>query len=280
MKHFLIILLVSSSFMYAKGQETSQEKPSKNQYLIETNFGYSYDHKDSPDTEGPVYNDPIFGVITSDFSVSLNLSKKFKTQFRYGIGASFNRSKKEINPESDVPEPGDGSTGWNNSYIGYTNSVTQSTSFSPMAFVQYSKKLADNFSLTFDLYSRYDFVNEEVKRKLNSQTGIYVGDSIDYGEIIGGGGIIGNDSIGNGNGIPVSSLNSEQTTEKHYFNLGLIPSFRYQMFDNAGVDFSFGLLQYRHKVKDSRNDQAENRTSEFRTSFAPENWTIGFWMTF
>lgn len=242
MKHFFLFFLIFSIF-----ELTAQ---TENNFILKTNIGYSYIHNDNGDVSSQSTG-LNYGEKINDLNFSVTAGKNFRSHFNYGLGLSYNTIKKEVNPENDIPE-------LNNSavYIGafsYVNSVETSRIISPIIYFQYYSNFSERIYITFDLYSKYDFDLTKTESTLyNPNFIIYSYDEFDQ---------------------------FKTEIKRQYLNVGMFPSVRINLYKNFGMDFSFGTIEYRIKTVDSRTN-IDKKTTEFNLDFNPENWKIGFYVTF
>lgn len=127
----------------------------KKDYLLRTNFGFSFAHEDMLDAGASNLGQDYYGIFKSDLTYSLNGGRKLASNFYYGLGLNYNRLKQEINPADDIPE-NKGSYGFQ-SMRSYVNSLSVNETISPFVFVQYFTNMSDRFSVAIDVYSQYDF---------------------------------------------------------------------------------------------------------------------------
>lgn len=233
---YTIIITLSFLQLYAQTEKN---------YLLRTNFNYFYNHKDELDAgNGIIPQEGVYGVKTNNLSFAITSARKFKTNFYYGLGFSYNLAKEEINPNSDVSAAsGSGYT----SNIIIQNTITNSRTYSPLVFIQYYNNLSDRFSVAIELYSKYDFSNFKTISTLT-------------------------------NFLPGYNNISEKYHKKQYLNIGLHPSIRFDIMKNMGTELTFGLFEYKHKFKDSRMLDDSKKTSSFQIGFKPENWLLGFFL--
>lgn len=243
----LILLVLLFSVITANAQKEKK-------YILRTDFGYSYSHKDMLDAGSGNSVNNYFGEINSTFTTSIGAGRKLKSNFYYGLGVIYNSSKYEINPDADIPDFSDSSDGYGQIMMSYTHSKSEDHVVSPFLFFQYFYDFTDWFSIAFDLYSKYDFY----QNKTNSIFYIPIQDNGDYQYM-------------------KYSENSTET-KKQILNIGLRPSLRFKLYKNFGLNFTFGILEYSLKTKDSRQDDLEKKTKAFRIGFAPSNWMLGIYL--
>jgi hypothetical protein len=61
-------------------------------------------------------------------------------------------------------------------------------------------------------------------------------------------------------------------------DFGLRPALRFRLVKNFGLDFTFGILQYSLKIKDSRQNDLDKKTNAFQIGFVPNNWMLGIYL--
>ncbi len=240
--YFLILLC---SVLIANAQKEKK-------YILRTDFGYSYSHKDMLDAGSNNFGDNYFGEINSAFTTSIGAGRKLKSNFYYGLGVIYHSSKHEINPDADIPDFS-GSPG----YIqmqSYVHSLSTDKVISPYLFLQYFYNFTDWFSIAFDLYSKYDFYQNKTN-------------AIFYMPF---------NSNGDFSYVKYSENNTE--TKKQILNIGLRPSLRFKLYKNFGLNFAFGILEYSLKINDSRDDELEKKTNAFKIGFSPNNWLLGIYL--
>lgn len=237
MKHLFYLVLIFSFFELSAQTEKD--------FILKTSIGYNYNHNYDRDiSESSGYGEKI-----NDLKFSLTSGKKLKSHFYYGLGLSYNAIKKELNPDSDVPMLSS-----SQSYFGassYYNSISTSNVISPIIYLQYYTKLNERIYFTIDLYSKYDFYITK------TESALYFPDLTNY------------------NYDKVDGYESEM--KKQYFNIGIFPSLRINIYKNFGMDFTFGSVAYRIKTADS-SINIDKKTKEFEIEFKPENWIIGFYL--
>jgi hypothetical protein len=185
-------------------------------YILRTNFGYKYNHKDILD-DIPGY----FGTINNDLIINLSAAKKLKTNFYYGLGLIYNVSKSEINPDSDVPKYDSSQSYGYISRRSYNNTTISDNIISPIVFIQYFMQASDRVSIAMELYLKYDFVKNSTNHIWYSPANVFVDEY-------------------------------KTKVQKQYINLGINPTLRFYIVRNFGMEFTFGLFEYQSKVKDSR----------------------------
>jgi hypothetical protein len=219
--------------------------------MLKTSIGYNFVHNDGNDVSNDIVAGSNFGEKINDLNFTVTAGKKLKSNFYYGLGLSYNTINQEVNPESDIPELS--SSAYYTFVSSYMNAVSKSNVISPIIYLQYYKSITERFYITFDLYSRYDF-NQTI-----TESTLY------------------NPNISNNTYDKSSELKTE--IKRQYLNFGLFPSLRVNLYKKLGMDLTFGGMEYKIKTVDSRRD-IDKKTKEFNIGFNPENWIIGFYLTF
>jgi len=241
MKQSLVIILIFSFVrLYAQTDKN---------YIVRTNLGYNYVHKDMIDAGFGVTNQN-FGEINQKLSLNLNAGRRFGKSFIYGLGLGYNFSKQEFNPEVDRPQIS-GATGFGNMTF-YSNSVITSRTVGPAIFIQYFSAITDRLTIAFDGFAKYEFTTNQTKNSLFNS--IVLGQPFVY------------------------SNGYFKKTNLQRLGFGILPSVRYNILKNAGLELTYGLLQYTLKINDSRMDNSNKKTKTFDAGFKPENWLIGFYL--
>ena len=212
--------------------------------ILSTNFNYNFNHKDYLD-DGEYLNGIFNGVKNNDLNFNTSVGRKLKTNFYYGVGLSYKVSKQEINPDSDIPE-------YSGTVNSYWNMISKDNTISPIIFIQYFNNLSDRFCIAIELFSKYDF-NNNITRNTR-----YDPDFTSYTY------------------IETSKHKTEE--QKQDIHLGIRPSIKFNIIENFGMEFTFGILEYSRKIMDSRRDDIDKKTEEFELGFKPENWLIGFYL--
>jgi hypothetical protein len=241
-KLIIIFLMLSVGLLNAQTDKN---------YILRTNFGYSYSHKDRLDAGNGFASSGYYGQINHDFTVDFRAGRRLKSNFYYGFGFSYNALKQEINPEEDIPDFSS-SSGYIIHIENYFQGVSTSRTYSPVLFFQYYYNISDRFSVNLDAYSRYDFSISK------SESNYYTLQYIDSTFVI------------------TNSSYLEST--KQYLSFGINPSLRYSIVKNLGMEFVFGSLEYKQKLSESRMLDDERNSNEFIFGFKPENWLIGFYL--
>ena len=242
MKLFIYPLLILS-FLKINAQ-------TEKNYIIKTNLGYKYNHDDKLDlSTNPSSFD--YGKKTNDLKSSLTVGRKLNNKFYYGVGLSYNLIKTELNPESDVPASSFNPASAVITMVSYYNEINSNHIISPLIYFQYFMNLNERFSLTIDLVTKYDF---SVTKGENT---LYLPDIYTYSYYAG------------------ATYSSE--VKKQFFNIGIFPSLRVNIYKNFGMDLTIGYANYKIKTNDSRLD-LNKKSKEFDIDFKPENWNIGFYL--
>lgn len=238
-----VLYLICFLFLSEANAQTSKD------YLLRTNFGFTFAHEDMLDAGVSNLGQEYYGILKSDLTYSLNGGRELISNFYYGLGLTYNRFKQEINPADDVPEI-KGTYGFQ-SMSSYVNSLSVNETISPFVFVQYFTKMSDRFSVAIDVYSQFDFNS--------NKTNYYH---------------FGPDII---NQTYIRTGEYKTSKKRQYINVGIQPSVRFSLFDNLGLEFSVGLLNYKQKIKDSRFDlNKKSKMLEF--GLMPENFLFGFYL--
>ncbi|PIQ28420.1 MAG: hypothetical protein COW63_14815 [Bacteroidetes bacterium CG18_big_fil_WC_8_21_14_2_50_41_14] len=229
-------------------------------YLVLSDFGYNYIHKDATDLYYSGQSS-IYGEITREVTLNLSIARKFKSNFYYGIGFRYHNSKKVSNPDGDIPKNSN-NTGYA-SYIITYQATTIDKSSSPYLFVEYFTHLTNWLTFSIDLYSKYNFTNVVTNQKLQKvNTTLFDSISPGHGDV--------------GGFLIIDHANSEKKIQS--LHIGLQPSFRFAVFKNMGISFSFGQIEYNTKIKDSRRTDTDQMTKSFSMGFSPANWLLGFYI--
>lgn len=237
---------------------------SDKKFLLRADFGYHYEHDDGLDNVPSVYSSAIFGEITREINVNIDGGLKLRSNFYYGLGLSYHSGKKETNPDEDLPNSNNASSGYT-TYYSYIQSVKTNNTVSPYVYFQYFKPTTDWLTFSVDVFIKYDFAR--IKTTNNSYSN----------------GIINVDSLWNGypdrpfGDITVdgSQYTSGSDVSTQAFHLGIRPSLRFNVLKNAGITFTFGQALYSAKTKDSRASSDENKTKSFDIDISPSNWLLG-----
>lgn len=219
-------------------------------YLFRSDVGYEHVHYDMLDANNGGAYGTYFGQVKNELTLNFNASRKLNSSFYYGAGLLYNSSKQEFNPESDRPQI-NGSAGFG-SMTQYVNTVNTDQTISPYLFIEYFKAVTDRFIIAFDGYIRYDLNTTKSKSILLTNHGL-------------------NQPFG---------YSSENYKESNLSRLciGIRPSVRYSVIKNAGLEFTYGIIEYSLKTKDSRALNQDNHTNKFALGFGPDNWLVGFYV--
>jgi hypothetical protein len=219
-------------------------------YLFRSGLGYKHVHYDMVDANNGGAYGTYFGQIINELALNFNASRKLNSSFYYGLGLLYNSSKQEFNPEADRPQI-NGSSGFG-SMTQYVNTVNTDQTISPYLFIEYFNAVSDRFTIAFDIYTRYDLNTTKSKSILLTNHGL--NQPFEY--------------------------SSEYYKESNLGKLcgGIRPSIRYAVFKNAGLEFTYGRIEYSIKIKDSRTLNQNNKTNTFELGFGPENWLVGFYV--
>lgn len=230
---------------------TELSAQSDKNYMIRTKLGYSNNYKDMMDESDGFTPGTVSGVINRDFKFDFDMGRKLKSNFYYGLGFSYEAIKQEYNPENKIPDPNNNS-GYSNNLTSYTNYVSRFRSYSPVIFIQYYYNITDRISINVDFYSRYNFT------LTTSEANSEAYQSIDTLSLI--------------------VTRNYKESKKQFICAGFSPSFRINIIKNLGMEFVFGSIEYKQKLKDSRAPGNIKYSNEFKIGFKPENWLIGFYI--
>jgi hypothetical protein len=266
MKQLILVFLVFGL--------TQLNAQTNKKFLLRTDFGYNYSHDDQLDINNAYSNSLVYGEINRDFEFSAGMGYRVFSGFYVGLGLSYETFKNEINPDSDTPDPiYSYPSGYIINDMYYRHSITKEKTISPFIFVQYVKNLGEKFSFAVEMYAKYEYRNSIFETDLISESNTIIIDpswgggswGTPFGEI-----------HTNGDGTYTYNYNSEMDLE--YLRIGMRPSVRMDVFKNIGFSFSFRLLEYQKKTKDSRSDQIDKKSKNFNAGFKPENWLLGIYM--
>ena len=73
-------------------------------YILRTNFGYSFSHKDMLDAGAANFGWYYYGVKNNDLNFTISGGRKLKSNFYYGLGLFYNTFSQETNPDDDIPK--------------------------------------------------------------------------------------------------------------------------------------------------------------------------------
>jgi hypothetical protein len=139
-------------------------------------------------------------------------------------------------------------TGSNVPNINY--SVLTNKVIGPLIFFQYFTQISDRFTIAIELNSKYYFNQENGKTKT-----LYPG-------------------------IPRNSFQRETEIIKQNISFGLLPSLRYNIVKNFGLELTFGLFAYKQKLNVNPDIDPEIKTKGFVMDFKPDKWLIGVYQKF
>lgn len=219
-------------------------------FILNTSLGYNYSYEDKAENlpYGGTYR--LSDKEINDLKLSVAIGRKLRSNFYYGLGFSLNLRKNELNPGVNKPHY-DSDFGI---YFETSNSVSQWSVYSPLAYLQYNLNLSEKSRFVLTLISQYDFEK-----------------NIDEHRLFVPGMMPGNDYF--------TTRYNIYESKRQYFQTGLVPGFRMNIYRNFGIDFTFGSIAYRIKTAESRLPDIK-KSSEFTFGFKPENWTIGFHLYF
>lgn len=259
MKHLITILFI---FFFI---EVSAQK--EQNFILSTNMGYSYKYEDKADKSTFNY-DYIYlrDRRINDFDFSVATGKRLQTNFYYGLGIAWNRRIVEINPDF-----GNASFDNTSGYSVITSDykiVLKTHVVSPLVYLQYYINLSERMHFTLDLVSQYDFVKFTDDSYRYEFEPVYTGlpDS--------------KPTWLPGNNSSLLNYHSEED-DRQYFNIGIHPGFRLNVYKSFGINVAFGSVAYRIKTAESRlPDMDFKKSREFNVNFTPENWRVGFYLAF
>jgi hypothetical protein len=248
MKNLLLLVCTFTFFNLFSQNETDKK------YILKTSIGYYYQHLDKNDAGKDYFGHHYYGEINSNFNTGLSIYKSRKSGIFYGFGILFNNSKEIINPESDTPKSASGF----GSYVSYNTNNKNTNTISPFVSFGYNKYLSNKLSISVELYSKYDFVY------LKQKSSYYVPDHIGnfYDSHI----------------VWVESSSSTTKYKNHFIQFGLLPSVRYDFTKTIGLELAFGNIHYKKKTKDTKDNNTETKSSEFKADFTPANWFLSFYL--
>lgn len=215
-------------------------------YILTSDFGYYYQHKDLADASYNATGLRNYGEKYNALTFNFSAGKKVGNHFYYGGGISYSYDHEEINPDSDTPKAS-GSSGYGTT-IGYVNNNKTQNGISPLIFVQYFTDLSNRISFATDFYMKYTF-NKIKTSSIYYQPGSGVGNYLK-----------GNENI--------------KVTRKQYISFGLQPMLRFTISKCVGMEFRFGLIEYIQKTKDN-GEPVDKKTNGLEIGFKPENWLLG-----
>jgi len=221
-------------------------------YLLRTSIGYSYHHLDRIDANDGVTSPGLFGEINRSLTWDINAGRSLGNNFMLGLGFGLNTSLREVNPESDVPDIS-GLSGFSTIYVSIFHSVSKSMTYSPRIYFQYFYHISERFVVSLDLYTRYDYLHENEENSLQTYSLL--------------------DST-----VVLSNDHSNFEHKRQYLDFGISPSLRFIIVKNFGMEATFGALEYRMKLSDSRAQDNEASSREFMFQLTPDNWRIGFFL--
>ncbi|MFP4060913.1 MAG: hypothetical protein ACLFUC_10565 [Bacteroidales bacterium] len=261
MKHLIKLIFI---FCFVELSAQTEQN-----FMLNTNLGYSYSYEDKADYS--TYSWESMHLVDrkyNDFSYSVSIGRRLYTNFYYGLGIAWNTGKTEINPDADKPLPG--TTGYS-AFYNRTNIVIKSNVVSPLVYLQYFMNLSERMHFTLDLVSQYDFV------KFTDDSYRYEFEPVNTG-------LPDSDPTwlpGNSSLHPVITGSYNEEDDQQYFNIGIHPGFRLNVYKSFGMNVAFGSVAYRIKTAESRlPDWDFKKSREFTIKFTPENWRVGFHLAF
>lgn len=238
----IIIIFILLSFIRLNAQTDKK-------YILKVNLGYNSVSKDLLELDNGNWYQYYFGEIKNELKLDLNIGRKFRSSFYFGAGFQYNTSVQELNPEGEVP---DTSVNGFRYLSNFTNTVITDKTISPYISIEYFKPLTDHFTIAINAFVKYDFNKNSTKNTLYSRAVL---------------------------GQPFVFTNEYfKETNLQRLGFGIRPSLRYNIFKSAGLEFTFGLLQYSNKIRDSRMEDLDQKSGTFSIGFGPENWLVGFYL--
>ncbi|TVQ15193.1 MAG: hypothetical protein EA361_06280 [Bacteroidetes bacterium] len=255
MKYLITVLIV---FCF-----TALHAQTEQNFILSTQIGYSYTYEDKADYSTFSWESmQLTDRKINDFNFSIAIGRRIHTNFYYGLGIAWNRRKTDINPNADKPLTGI-APGYSIFY-NRTNIVIKSNVISPLVYLQYFMRLSERMHFTLDLVSQYDFVKNSDESFRHQYEPVFPG-------------FPKNDPTLN----PVIINSDKNESDQQYFNIGIHPGFRVNLYKNFGMNVAFGSVAYRIKTADSRlPDMDFKKSREFNVTFTPENWRVGFYLAF
>ncbi|MEO1052954.1 MAG: hypothetical protein AAFX87_20130 [Bacteroidota bacterium] len=213
---------------------------SENSILVRTNIGYSSDKILLPST--------IAGNTTNVIQRQLNWRASGGIQINknliLGAGLGILRNVSEQN-----------SFGQTNANAGFISITTTedftATTTTPFIFGSLFGNLSEKIIIAGDLHIGYNFTNENVVSASVSDSGT--------------------------GGTPITNSNRFESELRGY-NVSIVPSVRFKLFKNAGLDLAFGNIGYTSTTSDSRFEELQENPSNFRVNFNPSSWLLGFFI--
>ncbi len=230
---------------------TLQAQTDRN-YILRASIGYSYSHKDKIDLMDTYSSNGVYGEKDQAFYFTFRAGRKLKSNFNYGLGFSLNSSREELNPEEDFPEM-DTSSGYVSFISSRFTQLTKSKTYSPSVYFEYYYDISKTFTLCVDAWSRFDISSSKSEANLDTH---YLPQDTSY----------------------IVINNTFKVSKRRYLAFGLSPSLRININKNLGLEFIFGSLEYRMKLKDSRAPKDARLGREFNFGFEPGKWRFGVYL--
>ncbi|TVQ90376.1 MAG: hypothetical protein EA393_06120 [Bacteroidetes bacterium] len=219
-------------------------------FILNTSLGYNYVYEDKAENLPAGWPSQLSDKEINDFKLSVAIGRKLRSNFYYGLGFSLNLRKDEWNPGVNKPRYDSGFA----ISFSTSNSVSQRSVFGPLAYFQYNLNLSEKSRFMLTLISQYDFEK-----------------NVDEHRAFVPGTMPGNDYF--------TTHYTTYESKRQYFQTGLVPGFRMNIYRNFGLDFTLGSMAYRIKTAESRLPDIK-KSRKFAVGFKPENWTLGFHLTF
>jgi hypothetical protein len=265
MKYFLILICLLPFFSV-----TAQDSA---RFCFSAGAGYDFQRSDDVPSSAYYTNDSWDK--TQNLNFRLSASRKLTCYFSAGVSFLYNIALSE-NFEKKTPL--NASTGYTGLITSFAAEMKEKT-YSPQLFLRYDYPVSERITLSADFYTGFDFHYSKYTSSFNQglyilPRGYYYGSNFDsiYGNIF----IQDTTRLFFNPQITDAQNNSKQDTRS--IRLGIKPSLRFGLFKNAGIEFSFGVMEFRKKLFDSRMPDKTKLSHGFRSSFGPETWLIGFYM--
>lgn len=237
--------------------------------------GVGYDFQKSDDVPSSTYYSNDSWDKTQSLNFRLSASRKFTSRFSAGVGFLCITALSENFENKTQSSASTGYTGLINSFAAEMKEKT----YRPQLFLRYDYPVSERITFSADFYTGFDFHYSNYYSSINQglyvlPRGYFYGSNFDsiYDNIF----IKDTTSLLFNTQITDAQNNSKQDTRS--IRLGIKPSLRFELFKNAGIEFSFGVMEFRKKLFDSRLPDKTKLSHGFRSSFGPESWLIGFYM--
>jgi hypothetical protein len=219
-------------------------------YIVNSDVNYNYTYMDKAENFEFGGTTILSDRKINDLKLSLAFGKKIKPNLYYGLGVMLVFRDEVENPDVDKPIY-NSETGF---YFSSYNSTSKSNVYSPLAFLQYNITLNERSQIRISLISQYDFERYTYER-IVYDSGMF----------------------------PVDDFFTTHTTSyesnRQYLKIGIVPGFSISLYKNFGMDLTLGSVGYRIKMFESRLTDIK-KSREFNIGFKPENWSVGFHLTF